>query len=356
MPVEPVWLLIVAGPGGTKTELLRALYDLSDVHPLSDLTPQTFLSGDKINKNSSLLDRLSSEVILVMKDFTTVLEMNADKRAAILSQLREIYDGDFGKEFGNGESKSWQGKVTMIAGVTSIIDRHQTVFQVLGERFIKYCPMRSDPMQITKQAIKNSGNEQQMRDEIRAAFTNYIEGVEISDEPPQVPEDYQTAIMHLAVFVAKARSGVIRDGYSREIAFVPEPEHPTRLVKQLVNLMSALARISGDFTLDDYQHILKIGMDSLPSVRRDIIEYLMTTTMSSIAEIADEIGYPANTVRRQLEEMQCLGVLKADSSSMAYSYGLSDETFDLLAKVQPELTLPEKSEGVNKEVTDQEVI
>lgn len=83
LPLEPVWLLIVAGPGGGKTELLSGLYGLNNVYPLSDLTQQTFMSGYKDPKGS-LLDRLPNEVLIIMKDFTTVLEMNSDKQNAIL--------------------------------------------------------------------------------------------------------------------------------------------------------------------------------------------------------------------------------------------------------------------------------
>src|ERR1700691_2686139 len=50
LPVDPVWLLIVAGPGGGKTELLMGLLGIDKVSLLSDLTPQTFVSGSKEEK------------------------------------------------------------------------------------------------------------------------------------------------------------------------------------------------------------------------------------------------------------------------------------------------------------------
>ena len=99
LQADPVWLFVVAAPGGTKTELIRGLNLIEGIYPISDLTPQTFLSGEKSNKKASLLLRLPSEgTILTYKDFTTVLTMHKDKKHAILSQLREIYDGYCGKE------------------------------------------------------------------------------------------------------------------------------------------------------------------------------------------------------------------------------------------------------------------
>jgi hypothetical protein len=349
LPLEPVWLLIVAGPGGGKTELLSGLYDLANVYPLSDLTPQTFMSGYKDPKGS-LLERLPSEVILIMKDFTTVLEFPPEKQAAILAQFREIYDGSYGKEFGNAESRQWRGKMGFLAGVTPAIDRKQPIHQALGERFIKYRPTPADSMEVTKRAMGNSGNEKQMREDIRNAFTNYLENLDIPQTAPEVPQDYKDAVMHLAVFCAKARSVVLRDSRgNREIVDVPEPEHPTRLVKQLVNLLSALAVVNGDFTKDDYRIIYKIGMDSLTAVRRLVIEHLFVNdSPQSLGAIAEAIGYPQNTARRQLEELQALKLVTGDHASMAYSYELTADSRELMTKAR--LTSEtEDQEGVSYE-------
>jgi predicted transcriptional regulator len=346
LEAEPVWLLIVAGSGGTKTELLRGLNGLKDIYPLSDLTPQTFLSG----------------VIITMKDFTTVLEMSPDKRAVILSQLREIYDGDISKGFGTGETKRWTGKMGFIAGVTTIIDRRQTIYQMLGERFIQYKPIQPNRLAVAKQAMANSGLEKQMREEIQNAFTAYIEGVEISGKVMQAPEKYKERLLSLAAFCTQARSGVVRDSYSRDIVFVPEPELPTRLVKQYVSLFNAMSLTSGDYTEADYRLMYKIGMDSLPSLRKHIIENLIASDGSAtVSELAESTNYPENSIRRQLEELQCLNIVGGDSKTMAYSYELTENTRKLLANALPDTpsfsetlnqlfpdkpSLPEKSGGI----------
>jgi hypothetical protein len=359
-----VWLLIVAGSGGTKTELLRGLNGLKDIYPLSDLTPQTFLSGDKTNKKGSLLHRLPPEVIITMKDFTTVLEMSPDKRSVILSQLREIYDGDISKGFGTGETKRWKGKMGFIAGVTTIIDRRQTIYQMLGERFIQYKPTQPNRLAVGKQAMANGGLEKQMREEIQNAFVAYIDGVEISGKVMEVPEKYKERLLNLATFCTQARSGVIRDSYTRDIVFVPDPELPTRLVKQYISLFNAMSLTSGDYTEADYRVMYKVGMDSLPTLRCHIIQSLVACGGSStVSELAANTNYPENSVRRQLEELQCLNVVDGDSKTMAYSYELTDSSKELLAKALPDTlaipetinkifpgatSLPEKSGGIGK--------
>ena len=90
--------------------------------PLSDLTDKTLASGLTPDKGDdpSLLSRLLNAV-MVFKDFTTVLEMRREQRAAVLAQLREIYDGRFDKSWGTGKELHWQGRLSVLAGVTSAV-------------------------------------------------------------------------------------------------------------------------------------------------------------------------------------------------------------------------------------------
>jgi hypothetical protein len=123
MDGDPLWVFLVAPPSGGKTEVIRALDEAGDVYPLSSLTAQTFASGfERKGTETSLLPKIDGKT-LTMKDFGTVLTMYREKKAEILAQLREIYDGGFIKEFGNGKTFRWSGKVGLLAGVTPIIDR-----------------------------------------------------------------------------------------------------------------------------------------------------------------------------------------------------------------------------------------
>ena len=79
---------------------------------LGDVTENTFLSGFYGAVQPGLLEKLGDQheqgsalvtkgdAILLVKDFTTVLSMRREKRATILSQLREIHDGEFKRSFG----------------------------------------------------------------------------------------------------------------------------------------------------------------------------------------------------------------------------------------------------------------
>lgn len=119
---DPAWLFVVAPPGSGKTTVsIMGAASLPHVSVLSDLTENTFLSGFYGHQEPGLLERLGNtesegrahtttgDGIFLVKDFTTVLSMRRDRRAAILSQLREIHDGEFRRDFGTGVAESGRG-------------------------------------------------------------------------------------------------------------------------------------------------------------------------------------------------------------------------------------------------------
>ena len=92
MAGDPVWLFLIAPPGGTKTELLRA-FQGPHVISTSSLTPQTLISGLKGERSQiDLMARLDGK-LLIIKDGTSILTKKPEDRAAIFSDLREAYDG-----------------------------------------------------------------------------------------------------------------------------------------------------------------------------------------------------------------------------------------------------------------------
>ncbi|MCK4417782.1 MAG: toprim domain-containing protein, partial [Candidatus Latescibacteria bacterium] len=71
---DPIWLFIVAPPGGAKTEILRSLEDYTaEIYTISTLTENALISGKQTDKfDPSLLPHLDKKV-LVIKDFTAIL-------------------------------------------------------------------------------------------------------------------------------------------------------------------------------------------------------------------------------------------------------------------------------------------
>ena len=312
LPGDPLWLFLVTAPSGVKTEYISSLNGLPKIHPLSDLTAQTFASGMKGRNDPSLLPKLSYGTVLVLKDFTTVLSMQRDKRHEILSQLREIYDGSYSKSWGTGKTLNWKGKVGLIAGVTTIIDTHYAMYQTLGERFIQYRISQPEPDAVAEVAMRNQGHEKRMREELAAAVQEFFEELDLEVVPELAPEMIKK-LAKLSSFVVLARSGVIRGGYgSKEITYVPEPESPPRLAKQLALLAKSLM-ICGLSEEEAYCLCCKAGFDSIHRIRVAVLR-LLTQTEGALrtSSLAEGTQYPTNTVRRYLEDLAALNVVNVE--------------------------------------------
>jgi hypothetical protein len=307
-------LLIVAPPSGTKTELLRATWGVAGVYPLSELTARTFASGlDTHGEDPSLLHRLKDEV-LVLKDFTTVLEMHREERQAILAQLRELYDGRYDKAWGTGKELHWQGRLGFLAGVTPVIDSYHSVLPVLGERFVILRMEQPERKGVASKALKNTLEGGQMRSQLAGAVRSFMAALPTA--PPDVPEALKPRLIELADFVTRCRSGVVRNGYRRELEYAPEPEMPARFVKQLFELLRSVALVLGheEATDEDMDRVARVALDCIPAVRRTVLRAVATMTevdeSLKTTDAIQAVQYSGATVRRALEDLQALGVLE----------------------------------------------
>lgn len=309
---DPLWLFLIAPPSGTKTEILSSLASIPKVYFLSDFTAQTLISGMNAKKDPSLLPQLTDHV-LIMKDFTTILNMRQEDRAIILSQFREIYDGKYNKTFGTGKRIEWEGKIGLIAGVTSVIDKHQAVFQAMGERFVQYRVPQPNDKEVARRAIRNAGQEKEMRQELRSAFLKFWNTIEIpSSTDVEIPDDIIDALASLASFIVKARSATMRD-YKHELELIPAAEAPARFTKQLVLVIKALSILEGrnKVTWMDYYLTLRLALDAMP---RNKAVHLMALARSetplTTTQVAAATNYSRNGSEIILEDLVAFGIVK----------------------------------------------
>ena len=92
--------------------------------------------------HGGLLRRVGSQGILVVKDFTSILEMDRTARGQVLAALREVYDGRWDREVGaeGGQTLTWQGKCGFLAGCTTSIDKAHSVMNDMGPRSLFRSP------------------------------------------------------------------------------------------------------------------------------------------------------------------------------------------------------------------------
>ncbi len=339
---DPVWLFVVAPPGGMKTEILRALKGCKEIYSTSSLTQNTLISGLKVPKNKSdpsLLPRLNGKV-LVIKDFTAILGLHHYVRGEIFSQLRDAYDGEASREFGSGVwSKSYVSKFGLIAAVTPAIDRYYSVEQDLGERFLRLRLTSSDTKERVRRAATNRGKAREMRLELKEAIQGFLLTCKLSkEETIAIPEETLDLIIDLASLLAVLRSTVSRSGLRNErVDFAPVPEIGTRLVGQFTKLGSALAGIRGKTQIeaDEFELLRRIASDTLPSKRVRLLEtlYHLRSEFLPTGEIGEMTEFPTETCKMALEDFRLLKIVEREGTG-TFKWRLTEKISQLMENIR----------------------
>jgi hypothetical protein len=343
---DPIWMLFIAPPSSTKTELLRGFKGHPDIYSLSTLTPATLISGKKTKDgvNPSLLFKLNNKT-LILKDFTTILSMRSESQQEILAQLREVYDGYFKKAFGTGDVPAWEGRVGLMAACTPVYDRHYGVIGSMGDRFMLYRSPENNNRKMGFRAQKLVGREDEMRQEIRTAIHKFIDQFKDLKNKHFAAntDEVNEMIVALACFIAIARTHVDRDWKTQRILYQPEPEGSGRLTKQFTQLGYALALVQGRNNIDEsvYRTIAKIGRDLIVKQRLKILQHMWNERIADFAghwkttkEIATPIDMPTTTVKFNLEDLMIIGAVKqdleSDGETSPYIWQLSQEICELI--------------------------
>jgi hypothetical protein len=320
---DPLWTFFVSPPSAGKTEIVNSVGGCPEVYRLSSLTGQTFVSGFK-GRSSSLLNRLddAEKSFLTLKDFTTVLSLHRDARGEIMGALREIYDGEYSKDFGNGQSVHWTGRLGFLAGVTPVIDRHHQVLAVLGQRFLMLRLPPEDRDVITTRALAMRGRESQIRGDLREAMTSYIAGVDPSQG--ELATDVLSEIVRVSRYATQGRTGVERDGYTHEVLVIPELEVPTRFAKAIASLASALLAM-GYTEAAALEVVARVGRDSIPPIRVLILGQLIGAEMVTTADIANATDLPITTVRSVAEDLTMIGLMARQGEGNSLRWSLAPD-------------------------------
>lgn len=326
LPLNTAWLMIVAPPGGGKSEVLQSFNGLDFVHPISDLTTNTFASGaQRSSGETSLLLKINNGV-LSFKDFTSILSKGKDEKREIMGQLREIFDGEYTKRTGTGEDIKWRGKIGAVAGVTEAVYSYMGDMSVLGDRFIMYSMKQPNRKEVSRRMLINQKGVDNKRGHLQDCVTEFVTHVleNINDEDEvQLSDKTKEDLLDIADFVTMARSGVITDYKTGNVEFVPTAEMPTRMMGQLYTLASGILALNkvfhipnhpsarGALTEQETKLLMKVAFDSIPRTRRDLIvpiaEYRDGVTT---AGLATRVSLPTDTVKKYLSHLNALNVVE----------------------------------------------
>lgn len=312
---DPVWLLLVCAPSTGKTELLSAAAPLPWVRPASTLTAASLLSGTSAKDRAKdatggLLRQVGGFGVILCKDFTSLLAQNRDTRAEVLAALREVYDGRWDRAVGSdgGRVLTWTGKCGLVGGVTPSLDRYAAVVSALGDRFLLLRMPDPDPALSAKMALTHRGKEARMRAELAGALGALVGGADVAAVNRELTGTEEDELIRLASFTARARTGVERDGYTRDVLYLPQVEGPGRLVTAYARMFGALSAIGCD-PETTWDVLGRIAIDCMPATRaRFARELLGETAAARTGELADRVGMTQRNAREHLDDLCLLGL------------------------------------------------
>lgn len=339
MEGEPVWLFLVAPPGGMKSELLMSLKEHVSIYATTSLTPHAMVSGAYAadGKDPSLLPRLD-EKMLVIKDFTTILTMHYSQRDEIFGILRDVYDGSTGKNFGTGVRREYNVKFGILAGVTNAIEAYGVMHQSLGERFLKFRASedkRESEADKIRRALSNVNRELVMREELCDAAARCLD--KEMDTVPTISSALTDRLVSLAQFTAMMRGFVSRDRFDKTVQYRPSFEVGTRLAKQLAKLGLGIAVFEGNSKMgeSEYRVIRRVAMDTVPDRIEIIVRKLWQNCVKKTdairtQRIADLTRLPQATIFRVLQDLELLRIVDRSGDGQKHVWRLNSKIEGLI--------------------------
>lgn len=317
----PVWLMLVGPPSCGKTELLNSLLHVPGFFGVADIASEAaFLSATAKRDRASdatggILRQIGAHGGLIINDFTSILSKPHDMIATIMSVFRETYSGMWTRHVGGegGRALTWAGKLTILAGVTGKIDLFHQMSAELGERWIyfrfEYEP-GDDHWAETQMALSNRPTG--WREELRDAVAKFWTSLDMSfgkKIPRRDFTDYERMRLHeLSTMAVHCRSGVAREGYSREVMGSNEQELAVRLSTVLGQLFIGMD-IIGVPERTRWKLVAQIAFDSMPRLRKLII-HLVAKHNRSVEDLRRILGSGPNVTKRVVEDLELHGVVE----------------------------------------------
>ena len=350
MKGDPLWMMLVAPPGGSKTEVISSFNMCSNVYLTSSLTPHALVSGanDRDGSDPSLLPKLN-EKCLNIKDFTVILGKKEADRDEIFSIFRDAYDGSTSKDFGNGIKRHYNCHFSILAGVTPIIYNLGMQHAGLGERFLKYYIGDSihhpSELEMMRKAMHNVTHEFQMREELATVvrdFMHYkLNQLEREDfKYPEIPIDIENRLLYSVQYAATMRGTVTRDIRNNDIVMSkPFREVGTRLSKNLAKFLMNLAFVMGKkvVTEDEYRIVKKIILDTIDQRAEEIVRkiYLACSNLDDTVatrEVARITRYNSSTIGRIMNDLNLLRIVGRTGKNNKFEWRVSDHIRELIER------------------------
>lgn len=341
LPGDPLWLFLVAPPGGCKSELLMSLSGVPTVYAMTSLTPHALISGAQGpgGTDPSLLPLLDGKV-LVIKDFTAILSMPGLQRDEILGILRDAYDGTASKPFGTGIRRQYKSRFGILAGVTPIIEQYASQHTLLGERFLRYCIrlpgiVNVGQREITR-ALDNLTAEPALRAELSQAASGFWTAMNgrPAVDPHAATQGAVIDLVALAQAIAALRGSVTHERYTADVLYRPTAEIGTRLAKQFAKLALGIAAVRQESTisLSTWRIVRRVARDTIPDRTEAVVRALSLHAKATEEEIMTSTHLPKGTIALALEDLILQRLVGRTAKTKPIQYSLSASIRSLLQR------------------------
>ena len=310
---DPLWGMIVGPPSSGKTETVRALDDVADDR-LDEVTTAALLSWTRGSKPkpTGVLARVPDPALLTIADFSTVLA-TSDKgsRDQLFSDLRRVYDGALRRDLGNAPGPlRWDGRLTILAAVTPVIDDYSSHADALGPRWLYLRMPEVDRGQRRRAAGQRRVELVAKREQARALAVTTVKHARAALSEVELNDDTLTVLGDAAVVVAAGRGAVPRDGYGRrDVIAMPTVEEPHRLVGQLQALARGLLAL-GHSTNYATELAVRAALDTIPRARLAVLRVLTSGTTYTVSEVASVARLNRKVARFALEDLREVGIAR----------------------------------------------
>jgi hypothetical protein len=311
---DPLWGMLIGPSSSGKTEAIRALDGLAE--PVDELTAPALLSWthSKQPRPTGVLTRVGERGLLTVGDFSTVLA-TSDRggRDQLFALLRRVYDGAVTRDLGNAPAPlRWRGRLTVLAACTPAIDNYASHADQLGPRWLYYrlAAASSQAKRATsRKARLRNGQLGTYRDLAAELTGRLVDAARQQAGRVRLSEQAAERLDDLAIVCCYGRAVVPRNAYGRrEIEGLAIVEEPPRLVAQLVLLARGLLALG----LEEPAVVglcRRAALDSMPAVRRALLQALADAGELTVSEAARRVGCHRHVARMALEELAAIGLV-----------------------------------------------
>src|ERR1700744_1389520 len=317
----PVWMMLIGSSSCGKTALLKSIVHIPRVQTVSSISGEAaLLSGTKKKEmakdaTGGLLRTLGDNGCLAFMDFTSVLSKSKEAVSELMGVLRELFDGTWSRTIGGGGGRRIEhtGRVCLLTGIPTAINRATEVNKEMGERCLYYRYPYTSGYEEGMMAVQDTKPDDNMR-EMRHSVTQMFEDLSLSFERPLERRKLETIeaarIVSLAQFAARCRSYVPRDSYSHTVIDVASPEVGTRMAKQLAQLYIGMELV-GNTQEEMWAALRKVAMDSMSLGRGLVLQHVIDGEGHTRKnEIVGELKIGEKTVTRILEDLEMLKIVQ----------------------------------------------